>query len=951
MKARLLSVFVLVVSMAALALSGACPEPVEGLRRRIEGQSRGAEGLAPVLGGAWLKAAQSQWAAPVALASAPDRARVSAALRSAPLMFIENVGQFPAPPGGTGDQRARFQVRGGDATLYLAEGALWFTVLERPQFDLSPGQTPATPERFSTPHGDPPRQGVSLKLSFVGAHPHPRLEPFTRLDTHVSYFVGRDPGKWRADVPVWGGVRYVDLYPGVDLEVTGDGGRWVWRLAIRDSQFALSNVRLRVEGAESLTLDGDHLRFTTALGEYTLPLLQMVGAADTNLANPTVTGDQVALPFASATPNPQLVLSPVEVSAIANPQSDASDLLYSTFLGGSSNDRGSAIAVDGAGSAYVAGYTSFSDFPTTVGAFDTSYNGDAEAFVVKLNAAGTGLAYATFLGGNGWDAGWGIAVDEAGNAYVTGETQSSDFPTTTGAFDTSLGGHNDAFVVKLNAAGTGLAYATFLGGGSDYDRGHAIAVDGAGSAYVTGWTDSSDFPTTAGAFDPSCGTDGNCDFDGQNRYRDAFVVKLNAAGTGLAYATFLGGSRNDYGYDIAVDEVGSAYVAGYTRSSDFPTTAGAFDTSYNNGGNRDAFVVKVNADGMGLAYATFLGGSRNDYGTNIVVDRAGNAYVAGMTQSSDFPTTLGAFDTSYNGGYDTFVVKVNVSGTGLAYATFLGGSGEDFGSPIAVDGAGSVYVTGDTDSSDFPTTVGAFDTSQNGYFDAFLVKVNASGMGLDYATFLGGSDGDAGYAIAMDGVGSVYVTGWTDSSDFPTTVGAFDTSHNGRLDAFVAKIRTGEVTPTPMEITNPGFEGGFFGPVGQSIANGWAFYIAGGEPTFDGEYTTVHSGGWAQKVSGYAPFAAGLAQALTVKPGVSYRVTVYYHLYPPGDGQAFLGVQDGTAPAQWVGGGEGGVWRLLSQTVTITSDQLILYLHGHNGTGLNTNVYFDDVTVTELGQP
>jgi len=837
----ILLIGILAASFAVSVIQGsACPEFVLS---GAEGQSRGAEGLAPVLGGAWLKAAQSQWAAPVALASAPDRARVSTALRSAPLMFIENVGQFPAPPGGTGDQRARFQVYGGHATLYLAEGALWFTVLERSQVDVSPGQPPATPERFNAPREDPPCQGVNsstalrpfdfaqgrlcsgqgsghrLKLSFVGAHPHPRLAPFNRLDPHVSYFVGRDPAKWRADVPVWGGVRYVDLYPGVDLEVTGDGGRWAWQIAIRNSQFAVSNVRLRVEGAEALTLDGDHLRFTTALGEYTLPLLQVVGAADANLASPTITGDQVALPFASAIPDPQLVLSPVEVSAIANPQSDASDLLYSTFLGGSSNDRGSAITVDGAGSTYVAGYTSFPDFPTTVGAFDTSYDGEADAFVVKLNADGTGLAYATFLGGNGWDSGWGIAVDEAGNAYVTGETQSSDFPTTTGAFDTSLDGHNDAFVVKLNAAGTGLAYATFLGGGSDYDRGHAIAVDGAGSAYVMGWTDSSDFPTTAGAFDQSCGTDGNCDFDGQNRYRDAFVVKMNTDGTELAYATFLGGSRNDYGYDIAVD------------------------------------------------------------------------------------------------------------------------------------GAGSAYVTGDTNSSDFPTTPGAFDTSHNGYFDAFLVKVNVSGTGLAYATFLGGNDGDAGYAIAVDGVGSVYVTGWTDSSDFPTTVGAFDTSHNGRLDAFVTKIHTVEVTPTPAEVTNPGFEGGFFGPVGQSVANGWAFYIAGGEPTFDGEYTTVHSGGWAQKVSGHAPFAAGLAQALTVKPGATYRVTVYYQLYPPGDGQAFLGVQDGTAPAQWVGGGEGGVWRLLSQTVTATSDQLIIYLHGHNGTGLNTNVYFDDVTVTELGQP
>jgi hypothetical protein len=937
MKTRLFTVFVLTVSMAALVLSPSALLRIDS----VEGQNRGAEGLAPVPGGAGLKAAQAQLAAPVALASAPDHAHVSAALRSAPPMFIENVGQF--------DQRARFQVYGGNATLYLAEGALWFTVLKCSQVAVSQGQTPATLERFNAPREDQPCQGVNLKLSFVGANPHPHLEPFNRLDTHVSYFVGNDPANWRADVPVWGGVRYVDLYPGMDLEVMGDGGRWAWRLAIRNSQFAISSVRLRVDGADALTLGGDVLRLTTPLGDHTLPLLQVVGAAKTNLANPTVTGDQVAWPFASAIPNSQLVLSPVEVSAIANLQTDASDLLYSTFLGGSGNDRGAAIAVDGADNAYVAGGTQSSNFPTTAGAFDTGYNGDNDAFVVKINADGTGLAYATFLGGSGWDSGRAIAVDGAGHAYVTGETQSSDFPTTAGAFDTNLDGHDDAFVVKVNADGTGLAYATFLGGAKDYDYGAAIAVDGAGSAYVTGYTESSDFPTTPGAFDPSCGTDGNCNFDGQNLYRDAFVVKMSADGTGLVHATFLGGSDLDLGSDIAVDAAGSAYVVGRTPSSDFPTTPGAFDTSHN--GLVDTFVVKMNADGTGLTYATFLGGNYWDDGSDIAVDGAGSAYVTGMTQSPDFPTTPRAFDTSHNGKRDAFVVKVNADGTGLTYATFLGGSNHDFGSPIAVDGAGNAYVTGHTDSSDFPTTAGAFDTSHNGYFDAFLVKVNAAGTGLAYATFLGGHDGDAGYAIAVDGAGNAYVTGHTDSSDFPTTAGAFDTSYNGGYDAFVAKISIVEVTPTPMEITNPGFEGGFFGPVGQSVANGWAFYIAGGEPTFDGEYTTVHSGGWAQKVSGHAPFAAGLAQALTVKPGTSYRVTAYYHLYPPGDGQAFLGVQDGTTPAQWVGGGEGGVWRLLSQTVTVASDQLIIYLHGHNGTGLNTNVYFDDVTVTELGQP
>jgi hypothetical protein len=388
-------------------------------------------------------------------------------------------------------------------------------------------------------------------------------------------------------------------------------------------------------------------------------------------------------------------------------------LAYATFLGGSDSDDGRSIAVDEAGNAYVTGWTESSDFPTTAGALDTSLDGYYDAFVTKVNAAGTGLTYATFLGGSNYDRGWGIAVDGAGSAYVTGDTNSSNFPTTAGAFDTSYNGNTDAFVVKVNAAGTGLAYATFLGGGSDYDEGGGIAVDGAGSAYVTGLTLSSDFPTTAGAFGTS-----------HNGYWDAFVVKVNAAGVGLAYATFLGGSGWERGNAIALDGAGSAYVTGWTYSSDFPTTAGAFDTSHN--GDDDAFVVKVNAAGAGLAYATFLGGSDEDVGSAIAVDGAANAYVTGFTLSSDFPTTAGAFDTSYNGGVfwgDAFVVKLSAAGAGLAYATFLGGSGDDWGRAVAVAGADSAHVTGSTRSFDFPTTAGAFDTSLDGDYDAFVAKI------------------------------------------------------------------------------------------------------------------------------------------------------------------------------------------------------------------------------------
>jgi Leucine-rich repeat (LRR) protein len=711
--------------------------------------------------------------------------RLSAALHSSPVMFIENMGQF--------DDRARFQVRGGMGTMWLAEDAIWVTVLEKPSSPQPPspnlgegGDFLPSPEfgrgAGGESHEDQPRKGVNLRLTFPGANPHLRIEPFNRLDIVVSYFIGNDPDQWHPDVPVWGGVRYVGLYSGVDLEITSQDGQWTWRTVASDGE-ALSQVRLRVDGADALILDGNALPLNTAVGDFTLPLLTVEGATPSrqpSTVNLECGTFEVSSPFSSV---------PLLPHSIARLQDNPDDLLYSTFLGGSDWDWGHAIAVDGADSAYVTGFTDSSGFPTTAGAFDRSYNSGRDVFVVKVNTTGTGLAYATFLGGSQGDHGYGIAVDGTGSTYVTGNTASSNFPTTAGAFDTSYnGGLGDAFMVKLNATGAALAYATFLGGSGE-DRGEGITVDGAGSAYATGSSNSTDFPTTAGAFDRACGTDGNCDFSGTRARMDTFVVKLNAGGTGLAYATFLGGSGDDYGLAIAMDGAGSAYVTGPTCSSDFPTTVGAFDTSYSD--NCDAFVVKFNVAGTELAYATFLGSSGGDLGEGIAVDGAGSAYVTGNTGSSNFPTTAGAFDTSHNGYYDAFVVRVNANGAGLVYATFLGGSSWDENPAIAVDRAGSAYVAGETYSSDFPTTAGAFDTTHNGGNDTFVVKLNATGSALAYATFLGGKENDySGYGsgIAVDGAGSAYMTGFTGTSDFPTTPNAFDTSYSGYGDAFVAKL-------------------------------------------------------------------------------------------------------------------------------------------------------------------
>jgi hypothetical protein len=393
-------------------------------------------------------------------------------------------------------------------------------------------------------------------------------------------------------------------------------------------------------------------------------------------------------------------------------------------------------------------------------------------FVAKFTRRGT-LAFATLLGTAGFDQAFSIALDERGNVWVAGETDSDEFPTRPGAFDSSHNGGFDAFVVKLNSRGSALLYSTYLGGGGE-DSGYTVALDSKGNAYVTGPTDSDDFPTTAGALD----TTHNGDFD-------AFITKLNTRGS-LAYSTYVGGEGFDNGVGVAVDKKGSAYVTGSTFSANFPTTPGVFDRTYDS--EDDAFVIKLNPTGTALAYSTYLGGEGVDEGFGIAVDRWGNVYVAGETDAQDFPTTHHAFDSTHNGGFDAFVTKLNARGSALAYSTYLGGSGDDMFPWLALGEDGSVYVTGSTDSEDFPTTGGSFDTTHNGLVDAFVTKLNTRGSALDYSTFLGGEGVDAGLGIAVDWCGNVYVTGETDSLDFPTTRHAFDSTRNGDFDAFLTRL-------------------------------------------------------------------------------------------------------------------------------------------------------------------
>jgi hypothetical protein len=660
-----------------------------------------------------------------------------------PLSFEANRGQA--------DGRADFITRAGGATVFLSprEAAFVLPLLDE-------GASGAAPRRLHT-----------LRMKIDGANEAPRAEGLDRLPGIVNYFIGDDPSKWQTEIPTFARVRYEDVYDGVDLVYYGAPGRQLEYDFVVSPGADAARVALSFEGADALRVDassGD-LLIETPAGEVrqrrpTVYQEAEGGRREVEGEYELKGGGRVGFRVGEYDRAKSLVIDPV--------------LAYAARLGGSGQDGGSAIAVDAAGSAYVTGTTTSTNFPIA-GAFDgTGDVGLNEAFVTKLDARGTALVYSTYFGGSlGDDQGFGIAVDAAGSAYITGATTSTNFPLANAFFDDTLGGGFDAFAMKLSPSGSALVYSTYLGGSST-DIGSAIAVDASGGTYVTGTTFSTNFPV-ANAFDGTA-----------NGISDAFVTKFNPTGTALVYSTFLGGSGSgtsgtDSGHAIAVDASGSAYVMGTTLSANFPVS-NAFDGTAN--GLIDAFVTKFNPTGAALVYSTYLGGSSDDLGRAIAVDAAGGAYVTGTTTSINFPRA-NAFDETLGGNGDAFVTKLSPSGSALVYSTFLGGStADDIGRGIAVDASGSAYVTGTTGSDDFPTAA-PVQSAYGGLLDAFVTKFNPTGAALVYSTYLGGDFVDQGFGIVADAAGNAYVTGETTSSDFPTTGNALQ---GVKTDAFVAKL-------------------------------------------------------------------------------------------------------------------------------------------------------------------
>ncbi|HZG54145.1 MAG TPA: SBBP repeat-containing protein, partial [Pyrinomonadaceae bacterium] len=614
-----------------------------------------------------------------------------------------------------------------------------------------------------------------LRMKLVGARAGATVEGMEELAGKVNYFNGNDPAKWRANVPTYGRVRYKEIYPGVDVVYYGNQRQLEYDFVVAPGSDA-RNVSLKFEGADKVEVDeGGDLLLTVGdevvrqlkpvvyqevaggarrevesgyelrpdgrvgfhVGEYDAgrplvidPILVYStylgggGTEDGNdikvdsAGNAYICGNTSSTNFPTANPF-QATFGGANFEGgrdgfITKLNSAGSGYVYSTYFGGSGDDRCNKIAIDSAGNAYVAGETTSStNFPRANAYQNTFGGGLSDAFVTKLDPEGDALVYSTYLGGSIFDSGNGIALDSSNNAYITGRTTSADFPTTANAIqETQASQFADAYVTKLDPEGDALVYSTYLGGsgGEAFDAGFSIAVDSAGAAYVTGQTTSTNFPTINAV---------QAAFGGGSPDGDAFVTKINAGGDALAYSTYLGGNANDIGFEIAVDSANSAYVTGVVRSANFPT-ANAYQAALN--GASDAFLTKYHPNGTSYVYSTYFGGSGEDSGNGIAVNAANEPYVAGGTTSTNLPTA-NATQAASGGGVDAFITRFNAGGSALIYSTYLGGSGGEAALAIALDSALSMYVAGRTTSTDFPTLT-AVQNANGGGQDGFVTKLS-----------------------------------------------------------------------------------------------------------------------------------------------------------------------------------------------------------------------------------
>lgn len=603
-----------------------------------------------------------------------------------------------------------------------------------------------------------------VKVSFDGSN---SVMPVgqDQLSHRNNYFYGHDPSDWRTNVTNYGKIIYTDLYNGIDLVfyLSGKGLKYDW---IVDAGADPDEIVERFTGIVSLDMDKDgSLIILTEVGvlneEKPYSYQEVAGELVEIRSSFAIDGDSVDFTIGEYDPTLPLIIDP---------------LIYSTYLGGSGSETSFAMAIDANGNAFITGQVYSEDFPTSEGAYDDSQNGDKDVFIFKLNDDGTKMIFSTFIGGAGPDEGLGIVVDDEGHTFITGRSESTDFPTTGGVYDETHNGDSDVVVLKLDPDGSDLVYSTYVGG-NQYDVGYAgLAIDDSGNAFVAGHTNSANFPTTEGAYDRTYYAAG----------WDGFCFKLNPDASDLDYSTYFGGYDYEGARAVAIDGEGNAYLTGDTTSSDYPTTTDAYDETYN--GGRDGFILELNNDGSDLIFSTFLGGTDDDLPNDLELANDDTIWITGYTVSDDYPLSDDAYDSEID-ERDFMLSQLSGDGSDLEYSTFAGGSVVDEGWTLAVNDQ-VAYVAGRAYSEDFPVTGQALQKENHGGLDAVIFRLDTDAPAeeqMTYATYLGGSGNEASWELKLSET-DIYVTGLSASEDFPVTPGAFQENNSGGIDVTVWKM-------------------------------------------------------------------------------------------------------------------------------------------------------------------
>lgn len=583
----------------------------------------------------------------------------------------------------------------------------------------------------------------TLTMQLVKGNVNADIVEVKKLETVSNYFLSNDKKQWQANVENFAKIKYQNVYPGIDVVYYGTQRQLEYDFIV--APYADPKlINLAFVEAENLTINNDGNLVIIANNQELYKkkpyIYQEVNGIKKQIVSSYIIKEnkEVSFQLGDYDTSKPLIIDPM--------------IGYSTYLGGTGSDFSNAIAVDNTGNAYIVGYTESANFPTN-NPQQRTLSGKNDLFISKLNASGSSLTFSTYIGGNDEDFGNAIAIDSKGNVYVAGYTFSSNFPTVS-AFQSKNGNTiansgGDAFIVKLNAQGNALMYSTYLGGASD-DLATSIAVDAQDNAYVTGFTNSANFPVVNALQNRSSGG------------FDAFLTKINVAGNSLAYSTYFGGSDNDFGNSIVVDKTNNAYLVGQTDSRNLPLVSPQQSII---GGDTDGFIAKFANTGNTVNFATYFGGSDFDAITSVAVDSINNIYVTGATASKDF-SVMNPLQASKMGSLDIFISKLNATGNSLAFSTYLGGSGDEQANSIGLDEKNNVYIMGVTTSPDF-RLVDATQKTIGGEQDVFMTKINAQGNSLMFSTYLGGAGNDIGASLAVDVKGNVFMTGITNSMNFP----------------------------------------------------------------------------------------------------------------------------------------------------------------------------------------